>query len=34
MKNHKAMLYIQMSDSEERHNSLATDLALDTGKTT
>jgi hypothetical protein len=34
MKDHKVILYLQMSDSEERHNSLANDPALDAGKTT
>ena len=34
MKDHKASLYAQMSDSVERQYSLANGLALDAGKTT
>jgi hypothetical protein len=34
MKDHIAILYVQMSHSEERQYSLANGLALDAGKTT
>jgi hypothetical protein len=34
MKDHIAILYVQMSDSEERQYSLADDLALDAGTKT